>query len=71
MAKLNQPESAGFDTGALAPTGTVIATCLDIQDEFGVERPKFENPQEKEVLDVTRFLFGFKGQDGIRITTRQ
>ena len=64
MAKLNQPESAGFEIGDLAPAGTYIATCLEIQDQFGVERPKFENPQEKELLDVTRFLFGFHGQDG-------
>ena len=64
MAKLNQPEASGFDIGDLALAGTHIATCLEVQDQFGVERPKFENPQEKETLDVTRFLFGFKGQDG-------
>lgn len=64
MAKLNQPESGGFEIGDLAQSGTHIATCLDIQDQFGVERPKFENPNEKETLDVTRFLFGFRGQDG-------
>lgn len=64
MAVIKQPESNGFAIEALAPTGTFIATCLDVQDQFGVERPKFENPQEKEALDVTRFLFGFRGQDG-------
>lgn len=64
MAKLNQPESGGFEIGDLAQSGTHIATCLEIQDQFGVERPKFENPNEKETLDVTRFLFGFRGQDG-------
>ena len=64
MAKLNQPESAGFEIGDLAPAGTHIATCLEVQDQFGVERPKFENPNEKETLDVTRFLFGLRGQDG-------
>lgn len=64
MAKLNQPESGGFEIGDLAPAGAQIATCLEIQDQFGVERPKFENPNEKETLDVTRFLFGFRGQDG-------
>jgi len=64
MAIIAQPESAGFDIEALAPAGTYIATCLEVQDQFGVERPKFENPQEKEILDVTRFLFGFNGQDG-------
>ena len=64
MAQLNQPQTAGFDIDALAPAGTYIATCLEVQDQFGVERPKFENPQEKDILDCTRFLFGFKGQDG-------
>lgn len=64
MAQLKQPESNGFATGPTAPAGAYIATCLDIQDQFGVERPKFENPAETEKLDVTRFLFGFKGPDG-------
>lgn len=64
MAKLNQPESGGFEIGDLAPAGTYVATCLEVQDQFGVERSKFENPNEKETLDVTRFLFGFRGQDG-------
>lgn len=64
MAQLQQPESGGFEIGDLAQSGTHIATCLEIQDQFGVERPKFENPNEKETLDVTRFLFGFRSQDG-------
>ncbi len=64
MAILTQPEPSGFELGPLAPNGTYVATSLEIQDEFGVERPKFENPQESEKLDVTRFLFGFKGPDG-------
>jgi hypothetical protein len=64
MAILKQPESAAFEIDELAPEGTFIATCLGIHDQFGVERPKFENPQEREVLDVTRFLFGFRAPDG-------
>lgn len=63
MAIITQPEASGFDIGALAPAGTYVATCLDVQDQFGVDRPKFENPQETEKLDVTRFLFGFRGND--------
>ena len=63
MAIIQEPTANGFDTGALAPAGTFVATCLDIQDQFGVDRPKFENPQETEKLDITRFLFGFSGQD--------
>lgn len=64
MALLEQPSSNGFEIEALAPTGTYVATCLDIEDQFAVDRPKFENPQESEQLDVTRFLFGFRGADG-------
>jgi hypothetical protein len=64
MAVIKQPETNGFDISELAPQGTFVATCLGVQDQFGVERPKFENPTEKETLDVTRFLFGFRGQDG-------
>lgn len=64
MAIINEPTSNGFEIGALAPAGTYVATCLDIQDQFGVDRPKFENPQEMEKLDVTRFLFGFRSPDG-------
>lgn len=63
MAKLTQSESNSFEIGPLAPPGTCLATCLDVNDQFGVDRPKFENPQETETLDVTRFLFGFIGQD--------
>ena len=64
MAELKKPEINGFRLGPTAPSGAYIATCLDIQDQFGVERPKFENPSEMETLDVTRFLFGFKAADG-------
>ncbi|MDQ8184284.1 hypothetical protein [Pelagicoccus sp. SDUM812002] len=64
MAQLTQPQSNSFEVGEVAPAGTFIATCLEVLDQFGVERPKFENPNEMEKLDVTRFLFGFKGQDG-------
>jgi hypothetical protein len=64
MAELKKPETNGFRLGPTAPAGAYIATCLDIQDQFGVERPKFENPSEMETLDVTRFLFGFKAADG-------
>jgi hypothetical protein len=46
----------------LAPAGTWMATIVDIQDEFGVTRPKYENPQETEVVDLTCFLFGFRDQ---------
>jgi hypothetical protein len=46
----------------LAPAGTWMATIVDIRDEFGVTRPKYENPAETEVVDLTCFLFGFRDQ---------
>jgi hypothetical protein len=64
MAELKKPQNNGFVLGPTAPAGAYIATCLDIEDQFGVERPKFENPNEMETLDVTRFLFGFQAPDG-------
>ena len=54
--------SNGFDIEALAPEGDYVATCLDIQDEFGVIRRKYQS-EETEEQDVTRMLFGFKGKD--------
>lgn len=73
MAPLTQPQSSGFNVDELVPAGTYAAVILDIIDLFGVQRPKFQNPQEKETLDVTRFLFGFQGQDGryYKIQTRE
>lgn len=59
-----QPENSnGFQIEAVAPAGDYIATCLDIADEFGVTRRKYQS-EETEQIDVTRFLFGFKAQDG-------
>ena len=48
----------------LAPAGTVVATIIDIKDQFGVVRPSFDNPQVNEVVDLTTFLFGFRDQTG-------
>lgn len=55
--------SSGFDIDELAPSGDYVATCIDIADEFSVPRKKYQS-EEMENIDVTRFLFGFKGQDG-------
>jgi hypothetical protein len=68
MAVLQQSISKSMNPFAerigddLAPAGTWLATIVDIQDEFGVTRPKYENPQETEVVDLTCFLFGFRDQ---------
>jgi len=65
MATLQAPveNSNGFEIGDVAPTGDYIATCIDIADEFGVTRRKYQS-EETEQIDVTRFLFGFKAPDG-------
>jgi hypothetical protein len=48
---------------ALAPAGTFIATVLDVKDEFGVTRQKFQST-ETEKVDLTAFLFGFRDPQG-------
>lgn len=48
----------------VAPSGTWVATIIDIRDQFGVVRPTFDNPQVTEVVDLTTFLFGFRDQAG-------
>lgn len=59
-----QAESSnGFEIGEVAPAGDYVATCLDVADEFGVTRRKYQS-EDTEQIDVTRFLFGFKAQDG-------
>ena len=59
-----QAESSnGFEITEVAPSGEYVATCLDIADEFGVTRRKYQS-EETEQIDITRFLFGFKAQDG-------
>lgn len=55
--------SSGFQIDELAPSGDYVVTCLDVADEFSVPRRKYQS-EEMENIDVTRFLFGFKAQDG-------
>ena len=70
-AKNNNPytEVIGDD---VAPAGTFQATVIDIKDEFGIIRPKYENPAEMEKVDLTTFLFGFRDTLGMphRIASR-
>jgi hypothetical protein len=68
MAKLPPPSNTGNPFADqigddLAPTGTCVATILDIKDEFGVERQKYEST-EIETVDLTCFLFGFRDKQG-------
>ncbi|MBX3744140.1 MAG: hypothetical protein KF833_02420 [Verrucomicrobiae bacterium] len=77
MAVLTQPtdtsnpfiEVIGND---LAPAGTYIATVLDVRDEFGVVRTKFQST-ETEKVDLTTFLFGFRSPQGLphRVASRR
>jgi hypothetical protein len=77
MAVLRQPtthtnpfaEQIGDD---LPPAGTFGATVIDIRDEFGVQRQKFES-YELEKVDLTCFLFGFRDGQGNphRVASRQ
>ena len=72
MAILTAPKSVQmFETGDLAPKGTYIATCVDIKDQFGVERRKFQS-DEIEKVDLTGFLFGFRDKAGqpFRVASR-
>ena len=77
MAILQQPvvggnvfaDQIGDD---LAPAGTYVATVLDIVDEFGVQRQKFQS-MEMETVDLTTFLFGFRDAQGFehRVSSRR
>lgn len=68
MAILEQPvnnsnpfaDAIGDD---LAPAGTYVATILDIVDEFGVQRQKYQS-MEMEAVDLTTFLLGFRDVQG-------
>ena len=67
MAILEQKASGGgtgWDISEICPAGTQVAICLEIKDVFEVTRPKYDNPAEVEVVDLTRFLFGIKAADG-------
>ena len=66
MAILTQPESTGggFEINETAPQGEFVATCLGIDDQMGVDRLKYGSMDEFEKVNITRFLFGLKGEDG-------
>ncbi|MCL4181396.1 MAG: hypothetical protein KJ072_27115 [Verrucomicrobia bacterium] len=77
MAVLQQPTSHSNPFTqqigeALVPAGTFVATVLDIKDELGVKRPKFQST-ETETVDLTCFLFGYRDAQGVphKIASRQ
>ena len=47
----------------MAPKGTFLATCIEVEERYGVERRKFES-EETEVVDLTTFYFGFRAKEG-------
>ena len=68
MAVLQQPVNNSNPFGDvigddLAPAGTYVATVLDIKDEFGIQRQKYQST-EMETVDLTTFLFGFRDAQG-------
>ena len=68
MAVLRQPNSHANPFteqigDALAPAGTFVATVIDIRDEFGIQRQRFQST-ETEKVDLTCFLFGFRDAQG-------
>ncbi len=78
MALLQQPTSHSnpfaqqIGDAPLAPAGTFVSTVLDIRDEFGVKRTKFQSA-EIETVDLTAFLFGSRDAQGVphKVASRQ
>ena len=60
----NNGGGSGLRIQEQCPAGTHVAVIGHIEDQFGVERRKFENPQETESRDVTKFYFGVLAGDG-------
>jgi len=67
IEKQAQVEGAatGWDISEVCPAGTYVGVCLEVKDTFDVTRPKFEDPSQTEIVNLTRFLFGVQGADGI------
>jgi hypothetical protein len=64
MAKLPEPQIAAFsDLGEPPPKGTYLAVCLDVVDQYGVERNKWKS-EERETVNLTWFIFGVKLKNG-------
>lgn len=64
MAKIpDSKPSALSHLGEPPPKGTYLAVCLDVVDQYNVERRKYQS-EETEVVNLTRFIFGVKTKDG-------
>ena len=71
MAIIEKIESTGgsvtgWDIAKLCPAGAHVAVCLEVKDTFDVTRPKYDDPSQSEVVNLTRFLFGIKATDGTK-----
>lgn len=65
MAILQQPKTTTrIKLEGLPPKGVYVATCIDVEDAFGVQRPKFDDPNTLETVDLSWFYFGFKNKAG-------
>ena len=65
MAILQQPKTASrIKLEEMAPKGVYIATCIEVEDAFGVQRPRFDDPTTMETVDLTWFYFGLKNKAG-------
>jgi len=62
MAVLTQKSesTSRIKSDALIPKGSYIALCIDVEDQFNVERLKYGSETEKELVDLTIFYFGIK-----------
>jgi hypothetical protein len=70
MAIIRRPESNGLSIDELCPEGMHVAVIGRIDDQFGVERRTFDDPNQTELRDVTKFLFGVLTSQGpFRVAT--
>lgn len=74
MAVLTQQKTQNesrIQSEALVPKGSHVAICIDVEDQFGVERLKYGSETEKEIVDLTIFYFGLKkGPDSFVIRSK-
>lgn len=72
MAKIPENKTSALSNlGEPPPKNTYVAVCLDVVDEYGVTRKKYQS-EDTEVVNLERFVFGVKLKDGSlrKIATR-
>lgn len=72
MAKIPENKTSALSNlGEPPPKNTYVAVCLDVIDEYGVTRKKYQS-EDTEVVNLERFVFGVKLKDGSlrKIATR-